>query len=89
MSQTGRQRLSIKREQLSKTDHSTAQVDLDHALVGLHLVERALRQHAAFGQHGDGAGVAGDGADEGPLRPCSLPLCGQIPPARLSDISPT
>ena len=31
----------------------------------------------------------GAGADEGPPRPCSLPSCGQIPPARLSDISPT
>ena len=32
---------------------------------------------------------AGAGPDEGPPRPCSLPSCGQIPPARLSDISPT
>ena len=31
----------------------------------------------------------GAGADEGPPRPCSLPSCGQIPPTRLSDISPT
>ena len=32
---------------------------------------------------------AGAGVDEGPLRPCSLPSCGQIPPARLNDISTT
>ena len=32
---------------------------------------------------------AGAGADEDPPSPCSLPSCGQIPPARLSDISPT
>lgn len=29
------------------------------------------------------------GTDEDPPRPCSLPSCGQIPPARLNDISPT
>ena len=32
---------------------------------------------------------AGAGADEDPPRPCLLPSCGQIPPARLNDISPT
>ena len=32
---------------------------------------------------------AGAGADEDPPRPCSLPSCGQIPPTRLNDISPT
>ena len=32
---------------------------------------------------------AGAGADEDPPCPCSLPSCGQIPLARLNDISPT
>ena len=40
----------------------------------------------AYAHHPLGAGA---GADEGPPRPFSLPSCGQIPPARLSDISPT